>query len=140
MNTSSATFTAPSSPLARAVPLPTAQQIVDLLCAIIRSSGISDSGAAALAGVHPSTVSRWKREHPDLVIALLQAREQFRDHHLSVIMRASEAEAAGAPPPGCWNGYSPPTTTPKPPNANALGKRRIKNTRPSKPPKPRWNA
>ena len=58
---------------------------------IIRSNSISDSGAAALGGVHPSTVSRWKCEHPELVIALLQAREQFRDHHLS-LMKASEAK------------------------------------------------
>ena len=92
MNTNSTTATAPVTPARPGRPTTFSQQLVDLLCAIIRSNGISDSGAAALAGVHPSTVSRWKREHPDLTIALLQAREQFRDHHLSIIMRASEAK------------------------------------------------
>ena len=92
MNTESTIATSPVTPARPGRPTTYAQQIVDLLVAIIRSNGISDSGAAALAGVHPSTVSRWKREHPELVIALLQAREQFRDHHLSIIMRASEAK------------------------------------------------
>ena len=92
MNTSSTTPTAPVTPARPGRPTTYSQQLVDLLCAIIRSNGISDSGAAALAGVHPSTISRWKREYPDLVISLLQAREQFRDHHLSLIMKASEAK------------------------------------------------
>ena len=92
MNTNSSAATAPVTPARSGRPTTYSQQIVDFLCAIIRSNGISDSGAGALAGVHPSIVSRWKREHPDLAIALLQAREQFRDHHLSIIMRASEAK------------------------------------------------
>lgn len=55
----------PSRP-PRSLGFPTtySQQIVDLLVAIIRSNGISDSGAAGLAGVHPSTVFRWKRDTP----------------------------------------------------------------------------
>ena len=92
MNTSVTTASAPVTPARPGHPTIYSPAIVDLLCAIIRSNGSSDSGAAALAGVHPSTISRWKREHPDLVITLLQAREQFRDHHLSIIMRASEAK------------------------------------------------
>src|SRR4051794_22800436 len=52
--------------------------MIDELCAVIRGTGVSDSGAAARMSLHPSTVSRWKREHPDLAILFRTAREEFR--------------------------------------------------------------
>lgn len=66
-------------------------QMLDLLCAVIREMGCSDSAAAARSGVHPSTVSRWKRDCPDVAILLRTAREEFRMAQLSVIL----AEAGG---------------------------------------------
>ena len=86
MNTSSTIATPPVTPARPGRPTTFSQAIVDLLCAIIRKKGVSDSAAAILAGVHPSTLSRWKREHPDLALDLLQARELFRDQCLTAIL------------------------------------------------------
>ena len=65
-------------------------QAVETLCSIIRQTGISDSGAAARAKVHPSTVSRWKKEHPEIAISLRSAREDFRLDQLSIILGAAD--------------------------------------------------
>ena len=139
MNTSSTTATAPVTPARPGRPTTWSQQIVDLLCAIIRSNGISDSGAAALARVHPSTVSRWKREHPDLVIALLQAREQFRDHHLSLIMRASEAKGGWRAAAWLLERVFPADYHPKAAERERFQKLQDGKTRRWKPPKPPWS-
>ena len=92
MNTSTTTTTTSVTPARSGAPVAFSEKIVDLLHALIRSRGLSDNGAAAMAGLHPSTVARWKREQPGFVVGLLQAREEFRDRHLSVIMKASEAK------------------------------------------------
>ncbi len=60
--------------------------MMDSLCAIISKTGVSDSGAAARMSLHPSTLSRWKRENPDLAILLRGAREDFREAQLAIIM------------------------------------------------------
>ena len=71
-------------------------QLVDALCSIIRETGTSDSGAAAQMSLHPSTVSRWKKEHPDFAILLRSAREDFRQTQISIIINiAHSGRAAG---------------------------------------------
>jgi hypothetical protein len=68
--------------------------MLDALCAVIRETGASDSASAARVGVHPSTVSRWKRDCPDVAIVLRAAREDFRDAHLAVIFAEAQAGRA----------------------------------------------
>ncbi|MDB6077243.1 MAG: hypothetical protein JWO82_990, partial [Akkermansiaceae bacterium] len=70
--------------------------MVDVLCSIVRTTGISDSGAAGRASLHPSTVSRWKRDFPDLAILLRTAREEFRAAQLDLILgTARSGQASG---------------------------------------------
>jgi hypothetical protein len=76
--------------------------MVDALCAVIRKTGVSDSGAAAQVSLHPSTVSRWKKESPDLAILLRSAREEFRDAQLAVIMAKAEAGEATSWRAAAW--------------------------------------
>jgi hypothetical protein len=66
-------------------------RMIDALRAVIRDTGISDSGAAARVSLHPSTVSRWKKEFPDLAILLRSAREEFRSAQLELIMAMARA-------------------------------------------------
>jgi hypothetical protein len=68
--------------------------MMGLLCSIIRETGASDSAAAARASVHPSTVSRWKRDNFDFAILLRAAREDFRHAQLSLILGAAQAGGA----------------------------------------------
>jgi hypothetical protein len=63
-----------------------------MLRAVIRQFGVSDSAAAVKVGMSASTISRWKREFPDLAQELQQAREECRIHHLQVIIDHSQAE------------------------------------------------
>jgi hypothetical protein len=72
------------------------------LCAVIRATGVSDSGAAAQVSLHSSTVSRWKREHPDFAILLRSAREAFRDAQLAIIMAKAEAGEATSWRAAAW--------------------------------------
>ena len=66
---------------------------VQTLLALIRQAGLSDSAAAAKAGLSTSSLSGWKREYPDFALALLKAREEFRDTHLKIIFEAARARA-----------------------------------------------
>jgi hypothetical protein len=77
-------------------------QMLDLLCAIIRETGCSDSAAASRAGVHPSTVSRWKRDCADGAILLRSAREEFRMAQLSVILAEANAGHARSWRAAAW--------------------------------------
>jgi hypothetical protein len=76
--------------------------MLDLLCAVIRETGASDSAAASRAGVHPSTVSRWKRGCPDVAILLRAAREDFRQAQLSVIFAEAAAGHARSWRAAAW--------------------------------------
>jgi hypothetical protein len=76
--------------------------MLDLLCAVIRETGASDSAAASRAGVHPSTVSRWKRDCPDVAILLRAAREDFRQAQLSVIFAEAAAGHARSWRAAAW--------------------------------------
>jgi hypothetical protein len=76
--------------------------MVDALCAVIRETGVSDSGAAAQVSLHPSTVSRWKKENPDLAILLRSAREEFRDAQLAIIMAKANAGEATSWRAAAW--------------------------------------
>jgi hypothetical protein len=78
------------------------ESMIDALCAVIRDTGASDSGAAARVSLHPSTVSRWKREHPDLAILLRSAREEFRDAQLSIIFATAQAGLATSWRAAAW--------------------------------------
>src|SRR5260370_1056091 len=69
-------------------------QVRDLLCALIRETGRSESAAAAAAGIGPSSLSRWKQQHPELKLALLQALEEFRGAQLAIILQAARAEGS----------------------------------------------
>ncbi|HEV7406278.1 MAG TPA: hypothetical protein VGO11_25240 [Chthoniobacteraceae bacterium] len=72
------------------------------LCAVIRKTGVSDSGAAARVSLHPSTVSRWKKEFPDLAILLRSAREDFREAQLAIIEAAAQAGRATSWRAAAW--------------------------------------
>jgi hypothetical protein len=76
--------------------------MIDALCAVIRETGASDSGAAARVGLHPSTVSRWKTENPDLAILLRAAREDFRQAQLSIIFETAQARLATSWRAAAW--------------------------------------
>jgi hypothetical protein len=76
--------------------------MVDALCSVIRETGVSDSGAAARVSLHPSTVSRWKKESPDLAILLRSAREEFRSAQLEFIMASARAGHATSWRAAAW--------------------------------------
>ena len=75
---------------------------VAALCEIIRATGISESGAAGRANVHPSTVSRWKRDFPELAILLRSAREEFRAEQLDLILTTARAGHNGSWRAAAW--------------------------------------
>jgi hypothetical protein len=77
-------------------------RMLDTLCAVIRETGASDSAAAARVGVHPSTVSRWKRDFPDVAILLRAAREEFRSAMLAVILAEAAAGHARSWRAAAW--------------------------------------
>ncbi len=70
------------------------ERMIEGLCSIIRETGASDSGAAARMSLHPSTVSRWKRDFPDFALLLRGAREEFRAAQLEIIMEATRMGGA----------------------------------------------
>jgi hypothetical protein len=76
--------------------------MIQELCSVIRETGVSDSGAAARVSLHPSTVSRWKKEFPDLAILLRSAREDFRTVQLELIMEAARAGHATSWRAAAW--------------------------------------
>jgi hypothetical protein len=75
---------------------------IDALCSVIRETGVSDSGAASRVNLHPSTLSRWKKEFPDLAILLRSAREEFRMAHLSLILQKAHAGEATSWRAAAW--------------------------------------
>jgi hypothetical protein len=52
--------------------------------------------------LHPSTVSRWKKENPDLAILLRSAREEFREAQLAIIMEKAHAGQATSWRAAAW--------------------------------------
>ncbi len=62
--------------------------LLKAMAAFIRLDGLSDSYAGLLAGISPSTLSRWKREHEEVEIALGQARAQYELERLRAIKSA----------------------------------------------------
>jgi hypothetical protein len=55
------------------------------ICAFIRLTGLSDTAAAAMAGVKRSTLARWKKEDDEVELALDQARYQYQAPRLAKI-------------------------------------------------------
>jgi len=56
-----------------------------LVCRFIRLTGLSDTAAAAMAGVTRSTLSRWKQEDDEVELMLDQARFQYQAPRLAKI-------------------------------------------------------
>jgi hypothetical protein len=78
------------------------ERMIDALRAVIRETGVSDSGAAARVSLHPSTLSRWKKEYPDLAILLRSAREEFRSAQLDCILATARAGHATSWRAAAW--------------------------------------
>ncbi len=57
-----------------------------------RRLGFSDSAAAEGVGVSSSTISRWKKENPEIAHELQTARQECRIHHLERIMQFAEGD------------------------------------------------
>jgi hypothetical protein len=58
---------------------------VHAVCSFIRLTGLSDTAAAALAGVKRSTLARWKQEDDEVELLLDQARAQYQAPRLAKI-------------------------------------------------------
>lgn len=58
---------------------------VPAICSFIRLTGLSDTAAAALAGVKRSTLARWKQEDEEVELLLDQARAQYQAPRLAKI-------------------------------------------------------
>jgi hypothetical protein len=58
---------------------------VHAICSFIRLTGLSDTAAAAMAGVKRSTLARWKQEDDEVELALEQARFQYQAPRLARI-------------------------------------------------------
>ncbi len=57
-----------------------------------RRLGFSDTAAAEGVGVSSSTISRWKKENPEIAHELQTARQECRIHHLERIMQFAEGD------------------------------------------------
>ena len=55
------------------------------ICSFIRLTGLSDTAAAAMAGVKRSTLARWKQEDDEVELMLDQARAQYQAPRLAKI-------------------------------------------------------
>src|SRR4051812_17878679 len=55
------------------------------MCSFIRLTGLSDTAAAAMAGVKRSTLARWRQEDDEVELALDQARFQYQAPRLEKI-------------------------------------------------------
>ncbi|HEV7402050.1 MAG TPA: hypothetical protein VGO11_03955, partial [Chthoniobacteraceae bacterium] len=55
------------------------------MCSFIRLTGLSDTAAAAMAGVKRSTLARWKQEDDEVELSLDQARFQYQAPRLAKI-------------------------------------------------------
>ena len=58
---------------------------VHAICTFIRLTGLSDTAAAAMAGVKRSTLARWKQEDEEVEMMLEQARFQYQAPRLAKI-------------------------------------------------------
>jgi hypothetical protein len=58
---------------------------VHAICTFIRLTGLSDTAAAAMAGVTRSTLARWKKEDEEVELMLEQARYQYQAPRLAKI-------------------------------------------------------
>ncbi|HEV7401307.1 MAG TPA: hypothetical protein VGO11_00190, partial [Chthoniobacteraceae bacterium] len=63
---------------------------------------MSDTAAALSFGIGRSTLSDWKREHPELEDWLEMAREQFRESKLAVVDEAKTADGRPAWKAAAW--------------------------------------
>jgi hypothetical protein len=65
------------------------EETVGRLCELIRRRGVSDGKAGLHLGTSRPTLSRWKREHPELGEWLATAREQYRAAELGIADEAT---------------------------------------------------
>jgi hypothetical protein len=78
----------PVSPRPMGRPSGYSEETVGMLCEAIRRRGMSDTAAALTLGIGRSTLSGWKKEHPELEEWLAMAREQFRESKLAIVDEA----------------------------------------------------
>jgi hypothetical protein len=95
MNALSASDSSPTEVVTPVSPPPTGQPsgyseaTVGWLFEAIRWRGMWDTGAAVSLGIARSTLSGWKKEHPELEERLAMAREQFREAKLAIVDEAT---------------------------------------------------
>src|SRR4051794_28057071 len=76
---------APEDPAGRGRPSTCTPDKVFAVCSFIRLTGLSDTAAAAMAGVKRSTLARWKKEGEEGELLLDQARAQYQAPRLAKI-------------------------------------------------------
>ncbi len=67
-------------------------RVVAMMKDQIRRHGFSDTAAAESVGVSSTSISRWKKQDPELASELLKARFDCRIYHLEIIENAAAAE------------------------------------------------
>src|SRR5882762_5877429 len=77
---------APAQPARRGRPSGYSEKVIDMLRASIRQYGLSDSAAAERNGMSTTTISRWKKQYPEIGPRLKEAREECRGYYLDIVM------------------------------------------------------
>jgi hypothetical protein len=67
-------------------------RVITMMKGLICRHGFSDTAAAEGVGVSSTTISRWKKQDPELAAELLKARYDCRIYHLEMIEQAAAAE------------------------------------------------
>src|SRR4051812_49194583 len=63
-------------------------EMVGAICGLIRSEGLSDSAAGSLVGVSTTSLSRWKQEDEEFLLAVERARAEFERQCLREVREA----------------------------------------------------
>ena len=87
---------APGTPAAggarRGRPTVYSDKVLAMMKDYARRLGFSDTAAAEGVGVSSSTISRWKKECPEIAHELQTARQECRVHHLERMMQFAEGD------------------------------------------------
>ncbi len=82
----------PGGSAKRGRPSGCSDRVVAMMKDQIRRHGFSDTAAAESVGVSSTSISRWKKQDPELASELLKARFDCRIYHLEIIENAAAAE------------------------------------------------
>ncbi len=82
----------PGGSAKRGRPSGCSDRVVAMMKDQIRRHGFSDTAAAESVGVSSTSISRWKKQDPELASELLKARFDCRIYHLEMIEQAAAAE------------------------------------------------